>query len=153
MVCWNYSKIDIHLIKFSSLGDDWCVHVSFCVSKLEFRWRHQMETFSKLLALCEGNHWSLVDSPHKGQWQNFGIFFDLHLNKRLSKHSKCRWFEMPSCSLWRHGKEISQMWSYSLIHEYLSSLKKFSLKCNINCVHWGYVILVYIYAWQESMSR
>ena len=27
-------------------------------------WRHEMETFSALLALCEGN--PLVDSPHKG---------------------------------------------------------------------------------------
>ena len=30
-------------------------------------WRHQMETFSALLALCEGN--SPVNSPHKGQWR------------------------------------------------------------------------------------
>ena len=29
-------------------------------------WRHQMETFSALLALCAGN--SPVNSPHKGQW-------------------------------------------------------------------------------------
>ena len=26
------------------------------------------KTFSMLLALCEGNHWSPVDSPHEGQW-------------------------------------------------------------------------------------
>ena len=30
-------------------------------------WRHQMETFSALLALCVGN--SPVNSPHKGQWR------------------------------------------------------------------------------------
>ena len=29
-------------------------------------WRHQMETFSALRAICAGN--SLVNSPHKGQW-------------------------------------------------------------------------------------
>ena len=65
-------------------------------------WRHQMETFSALLALCEGIHRSPVDSPHKGQWQpvaggfpsqrpvtrNFNIFFDLCLNRRLSKQSR-----------------------------------------------------------------
>ena len=28
-----------------------------------------METFSALLTLCEGNHQSLVDTPHKGQWR------------------------------------------------------------------------------------
>ena len=31
-------------------------------------WRYQMETFSAILALCEGNHRSPMDSPHKGQW-------------------------------------------------------------------------------------
>ena len=30
-------------------------------------WRHQMETFSALLVLCEGIHRSPVNSPHKGQ--------------------------------------------------------------------------------------
>ena len=31
-------------------------------------WRHQMETFSALLALCAGNSLVPVNSPHKGQW-------------------------------------------------------------------------------------
>ena len=31
-------------------------------------WRHQMETFSALLALCAGNSPVPVNSPHKGQW-------------------------------------------------------------------------------------
>ena len=31
-------------------------------------WRHQMETFSALLAICAGIHRSPVNSPHKGQW-------------------------------------------------------------------------------------
>ena len=30
------------------------------------------------------------------------VFFDLRLNKRLSKQSKRRWFETPSHPLWRH---------------------------------------------------
>ena len=30
-------------------------------------WRQQMEIFSALLSLCEWNHRSPVDSPHKGQ--------------------------------------------------------------------------------------
>ena len=34
--------------------------------------------------------------------RSFGIFFDLRLNKRFSKHSRRRWFETPSCSLWRY---------------------------------------------------
>ena len=34
--------------------------------------------------------------------QSFDVFFDLRLNKRLSKHSWAWWFETPSRSLWRH---------------------------------------------------
>ena len=35
-------------------------------------WRHQMETFSALLALCVGN--SPVNFPHKGQWREALVF-------------------------------------------------------------------------------
>ena len=55
-----------------------------------------METFSALLALCEGN------SPVT---RSFDVFFDLHLNKRLSKQSWGWWFETHSRSLWRHCNE------------------------------------------------
>ena len=34
--------------------------------------------------------------------RSFDVFFDLRLNKRLSKQSRHRWFETPSCSLLRH---------------------------------------------------
>ena len=62
-----------------------------------------METFSALQALCAGN------SPVPGEFpaqrpvtRSFNVFFDLHLNERLSKQSWGWWFETPSCSLWRH---------------------------------------------------
>ena len=51
-------------------------------------WRHQMETFSALLAICVGN------SPVTGEFpaqrpvtRIFNVFFDLRLNIRLSKQS------------------------------------------------------------------
>ena len=66
-------------------------------------WRHQMETFSALLAICVGN------SPVTGEFptqrpvtRSFDVFFDLRLNKRLSKHSWGWWFETLSRPLWRH---------------------------------------------------
>ena len=37
-------------------------------------WRHQMETFSALLAVCAGNSPSPVNSPHKGQWRGALMF-------------------------------------------------------------------------------
>ena len=49
-------------------------------------WRHQMETFSALLALCAGN--SPVTSEFPAQrpvTQSLDVFFDLRLNKQLSK--------------------------------------------------------------------
>ena len=52
-------------------------------------WRHQMERFSTLLAVCDGN--SPVTSEFPSQrpvTRSFDVFFDLRLNKRLSKHSR-----------------------------------------------------------------
>ena len=70
-------------------------------------WRHQMETFSALLAICAGN------SPIPGEFpalrpitRSFNVFFDLRLNKRLSKQSWGWWFETPSRPLWRHRNLI-----------------------------------------------
>ena len=57
-------------------------------------WRRQMETFSALLAICAGN------SPVTGEFRefpaqrpvtrSFDVFFDLRLNKWLSKQSWVR---------------------------------------------------------------
>ena len=66
-------------------------------------WRHQMEAFSALLALCAEN--SPVTSEFTAQrpvTRSFDVFFDLRLNKRLSKQSWGWWFETPLYSLWRH---------------------------------------------------
>ena len=66
-------------------------------------WRHQMETFSALLAICAGSspvtYEFLAQRPVS---QSFDVFFDLRPNKRLSKQSSGCWFETPSCPLWRH---------------------------------------------------
>ena len=66
-------------------------------------WRHQMETFSALLAICAGN------SPVPGEFRaqrpgtrSFDVFFDLRSNKQLSKQWRGWWVETPSSPLWRH---------------------------------------------------
>ena len=68
---------------------------------------HQMETFSALLAIFAGN------SPVPGEFpaqrpvaRGFDIFFDVRLNKRLSKQSWGWWFETLSCPLRRHCNAI-----------------------------------------------
>ena len=72
-------------------------------------WRHQMETFSALLAICVGN------SPVPGEFptqrpvtRRFDVFFDLRLNKRLSKQWWGSWFETLSRPLWRHRNVLNQ---------------------------------------------
>ena len=59
-------------------------------------WRHQMETFSELLALCAGNSQVTGEFPPRRPvtW-SFGVFFHMCLNKRLSKQSWGWWFEKP----------------------------------------------------------
>ena len=65
-------------------------------------WRHQMETFSALLALCVGNSPDTVEFPTQRPVTRFDVSFDLRLNKRLSKQSWGWRFETPSRPLWRH---------------------------------------------------
>ena len=72
-------------------------------------WRHQMETFSALLALCAGN--LPGNSP---------VTLICAMNKQFSKQSSGWWFETPSRSLWCHRngwwrrdmKHIPHYWSF-----------------------------------------
>ena len=87
-------------------------------------WRLQMETFSSLLAICAGK------SPVPGEFpaqmpvkQSFNVFFDLRLNKRLSKQSWGWWFETPPFPLWRHYYGYEAKWN----------LYKATTKCSDLC--------------------
>ena len=71
-----------------------------------------MKTFSALLALCAGN------SPVTGEFPSqrlvllsLDVFFDLCLNKWLSKQSRHWWFEMPSHSLWHPCNDRFKSWT------------------------------------------
>ena len=81
-------------------------------------WRHQVEKFSALLAICAGN------SPVPGEFptqkpvtQSFDVFFDLRLNKRLSKQSWGWWFETLSRPIWCHCNVVNGT-EYSISHEH-----------------------------------
>ena len=80
-----------------------------CLTDMSW-WRHQMETFSALVAICAGN------SPVNGEFpvqrqatRRFNVFFDLHLNERLSKQSWGWWFETLLRPLWRHSNGIPRV--------------------------------------------
>ena len=56
-----------------------CIYCNGCYGWTIFCWtwwRHQMDTFSMLLALCEGGiHRPPVDSSHKDQWRGALMFY------------------------------------------------------------------------------
>ena len=97
---YQNSVFSINLVKCRSTVKTGNLSLNYFILKKTW-WRHQMETFSALLALCAGN------SPVTGEFpaqrpvtRSFDVLFDLRLNKRLNKQSLGWWFETPSASLW-----------------------------------------------------
>ena len=85
------------------------VHLSVVASDIFCRWKKwNMMTLSNgnifrvtgpLCGEFTGDRWI----PHtRPVTRSFDVFFDLRLNKRLSKQSRGWWFETPSRSLLRH---------------------------------------------------
>ena len=142
------------------------------VSFVKLIHHESMKTFSALLALCEGNPPVTDGSPsQRPVTPNFDVFYDLRLNKRLSKQSKHRWFETSSRSLWRHSNDwriallvINNCYSRQATHHslYISSwLINAGDKCPppmnilnvgdklpnneyLNCQPWTMVMVIYI---------
>ena len=103
---WNYTSragLAVHCWMVGNLafqcGDIYHYHfwINFVTKKLHQThtdiilraipwWRHQMEIFSALLAICAGNSQIPGEFPAQRPvaW-SFDVFFDLRLNKRLSK--------------------------------------------------------------------
>ena len=65
------------------------------------------EHFPRCWPFCAGNLPVPGEFPTQRPvtW-SLGVFFDLHLNKRLSKQSWVWWFETLLCPLWRHHNDI-----------------------------------------------
>ena len=94
-----------------------------------------METFSALLAICAGN------SPVSGEFpaqrpvtRSFDVFFDLRLNKRLSKQSWGWWFETLSRPLWRHRNVFDDS-PYVLLPEHYCT-HNFYVSAPENVISW-----------------
>ena len=119
--CWliiskvlRHSSEDIIIRRFEDTNQKKCLSLSQpqCVARPSWDrlswWHHQMETISALLT----DLWCREFTSH--QWipltkpvmRSFDAFFDLCLNKRLSKQSWGWWFETPSCSLWRYCNDM-----------------------------------------------
>ena len=103
------------------IKDGVCIYISKKNHEATTWWHHQMESFSALLALCEGN--SLVTGEFPTQrpvTRGFDVFFDLRLNKRLSKQSWGWWFRTSSRPLWRHCNHWVSYWFVALNRWWLS---------------------------------
>ena len=88
--------------------------------------------FPAVLALCAGNSQVTGEFPsQRPVTQSFHIFFELCLNKRLSKQSWGRWFEMSSPSLWRHCNDY-YIWQSTHKHKWYLPLTKYAAVCQ-NC--------------------
>ena len=122
-------------------NNDIPVKVSYCAFHLRDKtaiacswWRHQTETFSASLDLC--NAFCEVNPPITGGLhsqrpvrRSFDVFFDVPRNKRLSKQSKCWWFGTPRRSLWRHCEVKS-----SILESQRNMIKILTIgsSCNLN---------------------
>ena len=91
--------------------------VMYCLLYAIWRkWPYYKEVY--MVTSLNGNIFRVTD-PFWGesighQWfpsqrpvtRSFNVFFDLHLDTRLCKQSRRRWFETPSRSLWRHSNKF-----------------------------------------------
>ena len=101
-------------------------------------WRHQMETFSALLAICVGNSPVTDEFPEeRSVMRSFDVFFDLRLNKRLSKQWWGWWFETPSCHLWRHYNERCAELEMRVYCEYLRENDCGQLMIHFKIIYWN----------------
>ena len=92
-------------------------------------WRHQMETFFALLAICAGNLQTTGEFPaQRPVMRSFDVFFDLCLNKRLRQQSWGWWFETLSHPLWRHCNAAEHPIHFAR----LRSLSRFPKSCTVN---------------------
>ena len=88
-----------------------CFVTDPCQGWIKTWWRHQMETFSALLAICAGN------SPVPGKFPaRRALMFPLicALYERMSKQSWGWWFETPSRSSWRQCNDVNKSHEFTM---------------------------------------
>ena len=108
-------------------------------------WRHQMETFSALLAVCAENSPVPVNSPHKGQWRG-GLMFSL-IRTRINGWVNNR----EAGDLRRHQAhcDVIVMWIawihqdklYKRIKTKLNKQWSFWMRCNERCVKFFFLTI------------
>ena len=80
-------------------------------------WRHELETLSGLLAICEVNPLVTVSFRHRGSiMASFDVFLYVNPNRLLTKHSVCRWIGTlwQLMVSWNHGGACEARYSMKL---------------------------------------
>ena len=130
---FSYTSVPWLLLILVSKSGRCCHAASFYKDALPrhddvIKWKH-------LLSLCAGN------SPVTGEFpsqrpvtRSFDVFFDLRLNKRLSKQSWGWWFQTLSRPLWRHindkpyrfgPEKLLESWTESMAGDAISFASQF----------------------------
>ena len=124
-----------------------CVQVSSepnYISRLVEMWHGCVMTSSnenifRVTGFCERNPPLTGGFPsQRPVTRNSDVFFDLCLNKWLSKHSTRQWFETPCCSLWHRCNDIGQLFT---------SLFQYPWKCHKNIYLYILSFIFYLNVW------
>ena len=113
-------------------------------------WRHQMETFSALLALCAGNSPVTGEFPHKGQWRGalmFSLFYawlDGWVNNRDAGLRRHRAHHDVTVMAWLLTTQIGKSLTLKQLGNFVQSIILFSnvvsRECNISVWSWSGLI-------------
>ena len=148
-----------YLFGYSSLNAGNLCHqlrimVRMCVKTFASWWRHQMETFSALLAICGANWPVPVNSPHKGQWRRALMFslISAWINGWVNNHEagdlrrNCTHYDVivmhcakTRCAIWCHGSLLLVQVMESCLmapNHYLNQMK------TQKQTHWGREMLI-----------
>ena len=107
-----------------------------------------METFATLLALCAGNSPVIGEFPPQSPvTRSFDVFFDLRLNKWLSKQSWGWWFERRFGLLWRRrnatncGHHYRRIYVFNQWIVWDESSARIHMRICSTILHYGDVIM------------
>ena len=99
-VTYDMLRHELHLQAFEGINEN--VNVLLIASMIHdyvIKWKH----FPRYWPFVRGIHRDNGEFPaQRPVTLSFDVFFDLRLNKRLSKQSQGWWFETLSRPLWRH---------------------------------------------------
>ena len=94
-------------------------------------WRHQMETFSALLAICAGIHRSPVNSLHKGQWRRALMFSFI-----------CVWING-----WENNREAGDLRRYHAHYDVIVMI----ILYKVDALMW-FVLFYFVLFWYRSVN-